>query len=171
MIGQDIELLSFIEIANIRKNLSIEDYIYLFNIYSDIHKNLDNLYKERENIAITLATLKAYNLIPDESNEKYLSLRTRLNEISHELQIIDEISCITSIENLRYFIGNIQEKENISFEEMSIKAGCEPKTLYNLVSNTYSISENELNKIINYYGMNAILPSWKRRYVSDYCNV
>lgn len=171
MSDQDIELLSFIEIANIRKNLSIEDYIYLFNIYSDIHKNLDSLYKERENILITLATLKAYNIIPDESNVKYLSLKTRLNEISYELQIIDEISRITSIENLRYFIGNIQEKENISFEEMSIKTGCNHKTIYNLVCNTYSISENELNKIVNYYGMNAILPSWKRRYVSDYCYV
>lgn len=154
----------------VRENLSLKSYIYLINQYiklTDIIKmqhneNKDKLFKLKTIIDV----LKENSIkIPEKLNSIYSDLCSELSLNNRYLKLTDDISRIVSIRNLRYLIGDIASKENLSLEDISISIGCEPNTLDNLVHNTFGIKKSDIDKFINYYGIVESIEDWNVIYV------
>lgn len=153
----------------IRKSLSLESYIYLINEYIELkniiktkyNQNVDNISK----LNSTISVLKENNIkIPRKLNSIYLSLSddSSINECK---KLAEDISNIVSIGNLRYLIGDIAEKENLSLEDISLSIGCEANTLDNLVHNKLTIRKSDFEKFISHYGIKEIIEEWYPRYI------
>jgi len=156
----------------VRENLSLKSYVYLINEYIKLTDIIKMQHNESENklfkIKTTIDVLKENNIkIPEELNSIHSNLYGELSLKHGYLKLTEDISKIVSIKNLRYLIGDIARKENLSLEAISILIGCELNTLDNLVHNVFSIKKSDFEKFINYYGIKEIIEYWNGRYVHE----
>lgn len=159
----------------IKEKLSLKGYIYLVNEYIELMAKIKNLQEKNEDkfsklkqIRTTINVLKENNIkIPEELSFIYSSLCKELSFYYEYFKLLDDIRAIVSINNLRYLIDDIADKEKLSLESISLVIGCERNTLDNLVHRTHEIKKSDIQKFIDYYGIKQIIDYWNGRYVYD----
>lgn len=162
----------YINKFEIREKLSLKSYIYLINEYIELttkenmlNDKKDDQFFKFNKIKTAIDVLKENSIkIPEELNFIYSNLCNELSFSYDYLKLKKEISEIVSVNNLRYLIGDISNKENLSLEDISILIGCLPNTLDNLVHKEYGISKSNFQKFIDHYGIKPF-DYWNERYV------